>query len=108
MSQWVQVSERLPKVEAKFSDAEHIFEKDGGYVLSDVYTCYESDDVLIFGTTHEYGDPVTGMFVARYGEWIYESGEKIAEWRDTAMGDLSFTAEAWMPLPEPPHKEERS
>lgn len=90
---WIPCSERLPSVAEKFTDG--VFD---GYV----YTCYESECVLVQGVYRGFcGEPIRGMFTAIYSEYSYDDGKVETLWRDNASGDLEYEATAWMPLPKP-------
>lgn len=97
---WIPVTERLPEVEEGFTDCESFAEdKDGEYYPIGVYTCWESEPVLIFACI----DGMKERHTARYEEWRFADGRpKECGWIDVS-GDveLSFVTH-WMPLPEPP------
>ena len=101
---WIPVTERLPEVEEGFTDCESFEEdKDGEYYPIGVYTCWESEPVLIFACI----DGTKERYTARYEEWRFADGRpKECGWIDVS-GDveLSFVTH-WMPLPEPPKEEE--
>lgn len=100
---WIPVTERLPEVEERFTDCESFAEdKDGEYYPIGVYTCWESEPVLICACL----DGMKERYTARYEEWRFADGRpNECRWLDVS-GDVELSyVTHWMPLPEPPKED---
>ena len=94
---WIPGSERLPQTTWQFSDCESFKLIDNEVVPVGVYSCYESDPVLVCGSY----DGKSGIFTAIYDEWKHEDGAVETGWRDNVESEAEYMVIAWMPLPKP-------
>ena len=96
---WISVNKDLPKVEARFSDAEWFRQNDDGiYEPVGVYTCYESEPVLVSGTYNGRKCITSAVYLV----WKFEDGrpDEMA-WHESLEDACDFdNVKKWMPLPD--------
>ena len=120
---WTSVDDCLPVVEYCFTDCfgfkrdsvtGEYLEKGGELVGEDVYACYQSDPVLVYGCLKEpdiYNEQKMIITSAVYIEWpSYDDDGNVIKtekgWYDSLTQDLELVVKYWKLLPEAPEVED--